>query len=61
MLNDDDEPGRPRPAMRPLDRLGIAELQAYIAELQGEIARAQAEIVRKQAVQSAAHGFFKAP
>ena len=62
MLSDDD---LPRPVARftplPMDRLGVAELQAYIATLQAEMARAKAEIIRKDLVRSAADGFFRKP
>ena len=61
-----DEDNLPRPpaqlvAKPPLDRLGVAELRAYIAGLEDEIARAQTEISRKQAMLDSAHSFFKTP
>ena len=58
---EDDEP-RPRApllAAPPLDRLGVAELEAYIAGLRAEVARAEAEIGRKQGMRAAADAFFK--
>ena len=63
MLNEED---LPRPSGQlvnspPLDRLGVAELEAYIVRLRAEIERAEGEIERKQAVLDAAHGFFRKP
>lgn len=63
MLIEDDAPRPKSPllATPPLDRLGVAELQAYIAGLLREIARAQEEITRKEALRTAADGFFRQP
>lgn len=60
---DDDEPTPRTPllAIPPLDRLGVAELQAYIVGLQTEIARAQAEITRKDGLRTLADSFFRKP
>jgi len=57
----DDEEPRPRPQAlaRPLDRLGVAELETYIAELRAEIARTEGEIARKRSMHAAASSFFK--
>lgn len=57
----DDELPLPRTRLTPppLDRLGVAELQAYISELQSEIARAEAEIARKQDHRNAADSIFR--
>ena len=54
----DEEPA-PRPGRPTLDRMGVAELEAYIAELRAEIAGAEAEIGRKQKLRNAADSFFK--
>ena len=54
-------PKTPLLATPPLDRLGVAELQAYIAGLRLEIARAEAEIVRKEALRNTADSFFRKP
>lgn len=55
----------PAPTVRvtqtPLDRLGVAELEAYIRDLRTEIARAEAEIARKQDHRSAADSVFRRP
>ena len=59
MLEDEEPRPRPQPLARPLDRLGIAELDADIAELRAEIARAEAEIARKRSINAAAHRIFK--
>ncbi len=63
MLIEDDAPTPHTPllATPPLDRLGIAELQAYIAGLRAEIARAEAEILRKEALRTAADSVFRKP
>ena len=61
MLIDDDDPAPRTPllATPPLDRLGIAELEAYIAGLRAEIDRAEAEIRRKHALRTTADSFFR--
>jgi uncharacterized small protein (DUF1192 family) len=62
MLDDEDEAARqPKARLQPLllDRLGVAELRAYIDELRTEIARVEAEIARKEGHRSAADAFFK--
>lgn len=62
MLSDDEE-NRPRITLAtpPLDRMGIAELEAYVVGLRGEIARAEGEIARKRDHRSAADSVFKRP
>ncbi len=60
MLEDDEARPRPQTMARPLDRLGVAELEAYVAELHAEIARAEAEIARKRTMHAAAQSVFKA-
>ncbi len=60
MISDEEEAPRPRFLSRPpLDRLGVAELSAYIEELRAEIARAEAEIGRKSSHRSAAEAVFR--
>jgi uncharacterized small protein (DUF1192 family) len=61
-MTEDDTPTRKAPLLMPppLDRLGVAELDAYIAALEAEIVRTRAEITRKQAVRAAADSVFKA-
>jgi uncharacterized small protein (DUF1192 family) len=50
----------PRPTTPPiLDKMGVAELRAYVAQLQAEIARAEAMIKSKQSVRGAADSLFK--
>ena len=58
---DDDrpEPKPQLPATPPLDRLGIAELHAYIEGLRAEIVRVEGEISRKQALRDAADSVFR--
>lgn len=59
-MTEDDAP-RPRAQLtRPsLDRLGVAELQAYILELRDEVVRAEQEIARKQDHRAAADSVFR--
>ena len=57
----DDEPATTRLQPPPLDRLGVAELHAYIAELRAEIARTELEITRKEGHRAAADRFFGTP
>ncbi len=60
MAVDDEEPRvRPQTLARPLDRLGVDELEAYVAELRAEIARAEAEIARKRDMRNAAQSVFR--
>ena len=61
-LTDDDAP-RPRTHLTqpPLDRLGVAELEAYIVELRNEVTRAETEIARKQGHRAAADSVFRRP
>lgn len=61
-LTEDDAP-RPRTHLSqpPLDRLGVAELEAYITELRNEVTRAETEIARKQGHRAAADSVFRRP
>ncbi len=56
---EDQEPPKKAPEKNNLDRMGVAELNAYVAELEMEIARAKAAIAQKQAIRSGAEGLFK--
>lgn len=53
------EDAAPKPPPTPLDRMGVAELEAHIATLRAEIARAEAEITRKAALRTAADSVFR--
>lgn len=57
----DEEPATTRLQPPLLDRLGIAELHAYLAELRTEIARTEAEIARKQGHRASADRLFGTP
>ena len=59
--DDDPSPRTPLLAIPPLDRLGVAELQAYIKGLRNEIVRAEAEIARKDGLRTLADSFFRKP
>lgn len=61
-MTEDDAP-RPRThlAQPPLDRLGVAELEAYIIELRNEVTRAETEIARKQGHRATADSVFRRP
>ena len=62
-MHDDEDDATRKPKSRLqavlLDRLGVAELRAYIEELRGEIARVEADIARKESHRSAADAFFR--
>jgi len=61
-LDEDAPPPRPKLLVPPvLDKLGVAELQAYINDLDAEILRVKAAISAKQAHAEAAAAFFKTP
>ena len=60
-MDDDEMRPKPQVAAPALDRMGIAELQAYVAGLRQEIGRAETEIARKEGVMKAADGFFRTP
>lgn len=56
---DDLEPRKKPPTVKPLDNMGIAELEAYIVELKDEIARAEKEIEKKKIIRDRAAAAFK--
>lgn len=58
-MDEDELPQRAKPKPKPLDGLGIAELEAYIAGLEAEIDRAKAAIAAKQSHKGAADKFFR--
>ena len=60
-MNDDDRP-RPKPSIftaPSLERLSVAEGEAYIAQLESEIERVKADIAKKKASKETADSFFK--
>ena len=57
----DEEPATTRLQPSPLDRLGVAELHAYLAELRAEIVRTEVEIARKQGHRMNADRLFGVP
>ena len=48
MDEEDLLPRKQKPAPKPLDTLGVAELEQYVADLEAEIRRARAVIASKQ-------------
>lgn len=60
-MSTDEEPATTRLQPPPLDRLGVAELHAYLAELRAEIARTEVEIARKQGHRMNADRLFGVP
>ncbi len=63
MMFDDDTP-LPRPARLerlPLERLSVAELEAYLVELRTEMARVEQDIAQKGRHRDAAEAFFRKP
>jgi len=59
MDEEDLVPRKQKPALKPLDMLGVAELEAYIAELEAEIRRVRAAIAAKQSHRGDADRFFR--
>ena len=59
MDTDDLDPVRPTPAVRNLEPLSVAELNAYIGELEAEIARVRAAIGKKQNIRAGANSLFR--
>ncbi len=58
--DDDTEPRKPAGFEPPvLDRLSIAELEAYITVLEAEIARVRADIAAKRDVRAGAEAVFR--
>ena len=53
-----EEPAKPAPQDRPIDRMSVDELTLRIKELQDEIAACEAELEKKQAHKSAADSLF---
>lgn len=56
---DELEPKKKKAALRNLEIMGVAELNAYIEELEAEILRARAAIAAKQSARAGAESFFK--
>ena len=59
MDEEDLQPRKQKPAPKPLDSLGVAELEAYIGELEAEIRRVRAAIAGKQSHRGEADRFFR--
>jgi uncharacterized small protein (DUF1192 family) len=59
MDEEDLLPQKKKAPPKPLDSLGVAELEAYIAELEAEIRRARAAIAARQAHKGDADRFFR--
>ena len=59
MFEDDLEPRRKAPAQKPLDDMGIVELEDYISALESEIERVKKEIEKKKAIRDRAASVFK--
>lgn len=56
---DELEPKKKIAALRNLEIMGVAELNAYIEDLEAEIVRARAAIAAKQSARAGAESFFK--
>ncbi|MCB9978095.1 MAG: DUF1192 domain-containing protein [Rhodospirillales bacterium] len=59
LTEDDLSPVKKPAALRPLDKMSIDELRAYIEEMKIEIRRVEAEIARKESHRAAADSFFR--
>ncbi|MFN7113742.1 MAG: DUF1192 family protein [Alphaproteobacteria bacterium] len=58
ILDDDSEPKNKKPALRPLDKMSLAELAEYLEELETEKLRVAAEINRKENHMQAVDALF---
>jgi uncharacterized small protein (DUF1192 family) len=61
ILDEDSEPKNKKPALRPLDKMSLAELAEYIDALDAEKARVSAEIARKKNHMQAVDALFGKP
>ena len=59
IFDDETDPKTKRAKPRPLDRLSVEELQAYVSDIKGEIDRVEAEIIRREKHKAAMAGLFK--
>jgi len=59
LMDDELDDRKPKKQLKPLDGLGISELEDYIAELRAEIARAEAMIASKKAHRAGVEGIFR--
>ncbi|MDP2206854.1 MAG: DUF1192 family protein [Alphaproteobacteria bacterium] len=58
ILDEDSEPKNKKSALRPLDKMSLAELAAYLEELETEKMRVSAEISRKKNHMQAVDALF---
>ena len=59
LMDDELDDRKPKKQLKPLDNLGVAELEEYIAELRSEIVRAEAVIAFKKAHRAGVEGLFR--
>ncbi len=59
IAEEDLEPRKKPAALRPLDKMSVDELRAYIESMKTEIRRVEEEISRKDAHRAAADSFFR--
>lgn len=59
IFDDETDPKTKRPKLRPLDKMSVEELKAYVEDLKAEITRVEAEIKAKQKHKDAVSALFK--
>lgn len=59
MFDDDLDPKKKKPQIKPLDGMSVPELNAYLSQLKEEQTRVEAEIAKKENYKSRADSFFK--
>lgn len=59
LSEEDIEPRKKPIPLRPLDKMSVDELRAYIETMKTEIRRVEDEIARKDAHRAAADSFFR--
>jgi uncharacterized small protein (DUF1192 family) len=58
ILDEDSEPKNKKPALRPLDKMSLAELAEYLEALDAEKSRVSAEMSRKKNHMQAVDALF---
>ncbi len=61
LFDDDGELSKPKRQPKPLDGMGIVELEDYVAALREEISRVQAVMAAKKAHRAGVEGLFRIP
>lgn len=59
IFDDETDPKTRKPKLRPLDKMSVEELKAYVDDLKTEITRVEVEIGAKQKHKDAVSALFK--